>query len=30
MLNMKKVEVELTPDTDMYILFEKGTRGEVS
>ena len=30
MLNMKKVEVELTPDPDMYILFEKGTRGEVS
>ena len=29
MLNMKKVEVELTPDPDMYI-FEKGTRGEVS
>ena len=30
MLNMTKVELELIPDPDMYILFEKGTRGEVS
>ena len=30
MLNMTKVELELIPDPDMYIFFEKGTRGEVS
>ena len=27
--NMTKVELELIPDPDMYIFFEKGTRGEV-
>ena len=26
-LKMKKIELELTPDVDMYIFFEKGTRG---
>ena len=30
MLNMTKVELELIPDPDMYIFFEKGTRGGVS
>ena len=30
MLNMTKVELELAPDPDMYIFFEKGTRGGVS
>ena len=30
MLNMIKVELELAPDPDMYIFFEKGTRGGVS
>ena len=30
MLNMIKVELKLIPDPDMYILFEKGTRGGVS
>ena len=30
MLNMAKVELKLTPDSSMYILFEKGTRGGVS
>ena len=30
MLNMTKVELELIPDPDMYMLFEKDTRGEVS
>ena len=30
MLNMTKVELEFIPDPDMYILFEKGTRGGVS
>ena len=30
MLNMTKVELGLIPDPDMYILFEKGTRGGVS
>ena len=29
-LNIAKVEPELTPDSDMYIFFEKGTRGGVS
>ena len=29
MLNMTKVEVELIPDPDTYIFFEKGTRGGV-
>ena len=30
MLNMTKVGLELFPDPDMYILFEKGTRAGVS
>ena len=30
MLNRTKVELELIPDPDMYIFFEKGTRGGVS
>ena len=30
MLNMKKVELELSPDPDMYIFFDKGMRGWVS
>ena len=30
MLNMTKLELKLVPDPDMYILFEKGTRGGVS
>ena len=30
MLNMTKVELELIPDSDMYLFFEKGMRGEVS
>ena len=30
MLNMTKVQLELIPDTCMYIFFEKGTRGGVS
>ena len=30
MLNMTKVKLELIPDSDMYIFFEKGTRGGVS
>ena len=30
MLNMTKVELELVLDLDMYILFEKGTRGGAS
>ena len=30
MLNITKVELELNPDSGMYIFFEKGTRGEVS
>ena len=30
MLNTTKVELELFPDTDMYIFFEKGTSGGVS
>ena len=29
-LNMTKVELELIPDSEMYIFFEKGTRGGVS
>ena len=27
---MTKVKLELIPDSDMYIFFEKGTRGGVS
>ena len=30
MLNMTKVELELIPDRDMYIFFEKGTGGIIS
>ena len=30
MLNMKKVELELIPDPNMYIFFEKGKRGGAS
>ena len=30
MLNMSKVELEIIPDPNMYILFEKGMRGEFS
>ena len=30
MLNMTKVKLELIPDPDMYMFFEKGTRGGVS
>ena len=30
MFNVTKVELELIPDPDMYIFFEKGTRGGVS
>ena len=30
MLNMTKVELELVTDPDMYIFFEKGTRGRIS
>ena len=30
MLSMTKVELELIPDPDMYIFFEKDTRGGVS
>ena len=30
MVNIKKVEFELIPDADMFIFFEKGTKGGVS
>ena len=30
MLNMKKVELELITDPDMYLFFEKGVRGGIS
>ena len=30
MLNMTKVEIELNPDPDMNILYEKGTRNGIS
>ena len=30
MLKITKIELELTPDPNMYILFEKGTRGGIS
>ena len=26
---MNEIEIELTPDPDMYIFFEKGTRGGI-
>ena len=29
MLKMTKIKLELIPDPDMYILFEKGTRGGI-
>ena len=29
MLKMTKIEIELIPDPNMYIFFEKGTRGRV-
>ena len=28
-LEMTKIELKLIPDPDMYILFEKGTRGGI-
>ena len=30
MLKMTKIELELIPDPDIYIFFEKGTRGRIS
>ena len=30
MLKMTKIELELIPDLDMYIFFEKGARGRIS
>ena len=30
MLKMTKIELELTPDPDMYIFFEKGKRDGIS
>ena len=30
MLTMKKIELELIPNLDMYIFFEKGARGRIS
>ena len=30
MLKMRKIKLEIISDSDMYILFEKGTRGEIS
>ena len=30
MLKMTKIELEVIPVPDMYIFFEKGTRGEIS
>ena len=30
MLKMTKIKLELTIDPDMYIFFEKGTRGGIS
>ena len=30
MLKMKKIELELITDPEMYIFFEKGTKGGIS
>ena len=30
MLKMRKIELELIPDQDMFIFFNKGTRGGIS
>ena len=30
MVKMTKIEVELIPDSDMYIFLEKGRRGRLS
>ena len=30
MLKMAEIELELIPDPDVYIFFEKGTRGRIS
>ena len=30
MLKRTKIKLELIPDPDMYMLFEKGTRGGIS
>ena len=30
MLKMTKIELEFTPDPDIFIFFEKGTRGGIS
>ena len=30
MLKMTKIKLEPIPDPDMYIFFQKGTRGEIS
>ena len=30
MLKMTKIDLELIPDPDLYIFFEKGTRGGIS
>ena len=30
MLKLTKIKLEPIPDPDMYIFFEKGTRGEIS
>ena len=30
MLKMTRIKLQLIPDPDIYIFFEKGTRGEIS
>ena len=30
LINMTKIKLELIPDPDTYIFFEKGTRGRIS